>query len=156
MSSYRNRQSSVRSARGIRFGIVASRYNSGITQRLLEGARRILKQAKASRIDEVFVPGAFEIPLALDRLAGSRRYDGLIALGAVIRGETPHFDYVAGEAARGVMEVMLSRKIPIAFGILTTNTERQAKDRAGGRLGNKGEEAARTVIEMVYLPRRRQ
>ena len=110
MSSYRNRQSSVRSARGIRFGIVASRYNSGITQRLLEGARRILKQAKASRIDEVFVPGAFEIPLALDRLAGSRRYDGLIALGAVIRGETPHFDYVAGEAARGVMSGEGSRR----------------------------------------------
>ncbi len=142
------------SGKGLRFGIVVSRFNRGITVRLLEGARRGLRAAGVEGIVVQWVPGAFEIPLALQRLARTKRFAGLIALGAVIRGETPHFDYVAGEAARGVMEVSLREGIPVAFGILTTNTIRQAKDRAGGRHGNKGEEAARVVLEMARLVKR--
>lgn len=137
------------SAKKFHFGIVVSRYNSEITSLLLGGAQKILKGAQT--VDLLEVPGCFEIPLALKSLAKQKRYDALIALGCVIRGETPHFDYVAGEAARGVMAVMLGDDIPIAFGILTTDNLEQAMARAGGRYGNKGEEAAWVAIEMAAL-----
>lgn len=101
----------------------------------------------------VWVPGAFEIPFAADLLARTGRYDAIVCLGAVIRGETPHFDYVAGECARGIQEVMLRRMCPLAFGVLTTNTLRQAKARAGGSAGNKGWDAALSAIEMAHLSR---
>ncbi len=143
---------------GLRIGMAMSRFNEEIGDGLL--AACVAELAKHGVRDEdvllVTVPGALELPLALREMALTEDFHALIALGAVIRGQTPHFDYVAGEAARGVMEVMLSKKIPIAFGVLTTNTERQARDRAGGRRGNKGEEAARTVIEMVYMMKGRK
>lgn len=139
------------SARGLRFGIVVSRFNSSITGKLLAGALKTLKKQGANGTRVLSVPGAFEIPMALQRLAKGRRpkFDALIALGAVIRGETPHFEYVASSATQGVMEVSLRERIPVAFGILTTNTMRQALDRAGGRRGNKGQEAALVAIEMA-------
>lgn len=139
------------SGKGLRIGIVASRFNSGITKKLLRGAEKTLRQkgVAAKDIRVVWVPGAFEIPIALQRLARSRRHHALIALGAVIRGETPHFDYVAGEAAHGIMQVSLREGISVAFGLLTTQNVKQALDRAGGRHGNKGEEAALVAIEMA-------
>lgn len=141
------------SGKGLRIGIVVGRFNAHITERLLKGAEAALAARGVDRkkIRTVWVPGAFEIPILLRKMARSRRFDGLIALGAVIRGETPHFDYVAAEAARGVMKVMLEEAIPVAFGILTTDNVKQALDRAGGRHGNKGEEAALVVIEMAKL-----
>ncbi|MBI3540929.1 MAG: 6,7-dimethyl-8-ribityllumazine synthase [Deltaproteobacteria bacterium] len=142
--------------KGLRVGIVVSRFNADITDRLREGAVRTLldKGLLEKDIQVVSVPGAFEIPLTLQRLARTKKFHGLIALGVVIRGETPHFDYVAGECSRGVMQVSLSEGIPIGFGVLTTNDVEQAMERAGGRHasgrhGNKGEEAALVVIEMV-------
>lgn len=139
------------SAQGLRFGIVVSRFNSSITEKLLTGALKTLKEQGARLPTVVWVPGAFEIPLALQKLARQRRYHALISLGAVVRGETPHFDYICKEAARGVMKVMLREELPIAFGILTTNSVKQALERAGGRRGNKGSEAALTAIEMARL-----
>jgi 6,7-dimethyl-8-ribityllumazine synthase len=128
-------------ASGLRFAIVVARFNSMITDKLLDGARRALSKAEV----EVFhVPGAFELPLAAKMLAQTHRYHGIIALGAVIRGDTPHFDYVAGEAARGLQDVALQTGIPVAFGVLTTDTLAQAEARA-----NKGFDAAMTVIEMA-------
>lgn len=149
MGSFIDRNRPSLSAQGLRFGIVAARFNREITRRLLEGALKVLRQKRAKRVDSFWVPGSFEIPLTLAKLIRSRRYDALIALGAVIRGETPHFDFVAQEASRGVMEVMLKEGIPIAFGILTTDNEKQARERAGGRRGNKGQEAAWVAIEMA-------
>lgn len=141
------------SGKGLRIGIVASRFNSEITKKLLRGAEKTLRQkgVAAKDIRVVWVPGAFEIPIALQRLARSRRHHALIALGAVIRGETPHFHYVACEAARGIMEVSLREGISVAFGLLTTQNVKQALDRAGGRHGNKGEEAALVAIEMARM-----
>jgi 6,7-dimethyl-8-ribityllumazine synthase len=141
------------SGRGLRIGIVVSRFNLPVTKKLLEGTERILLKKGVDRknIRTVWVPGAFEIPVMLQRLARTKKFDSLIALGAVIRGQTPHFDYVAGEAARGVMEVSLKERIPIAFGILTTDNVKQALDRIGGRHGNKGKEAALVAIEMARL-----
>src|ERR1700689_1211471 len=136
-------------ARGLKFAIVAARFNGAITQKLLEGARDALKRAEADRFDEFLVPGAFELPLAAKKLAQSGGYDGIIALGAVIRGETPHFDYVAGEAARGLQQVALETGVPVSFGVLTTDTVEQAEARAGGSRGNKGHDAAMTAIEMA-------
>jgi 6,7-dimethyl-8-ribityllumazine synthase len=134
-------------ARGLRFAIVVARFNSGVTEKLLAGAQEALKVAQAERSDVFHVPGAFELPLAAKRLASS--YDALIALGAVIRGDTPHFDYVAGEAARGLQQVALETGTPVAFGVLTTDTLEQAEQRAGGAHGNKGYDAAMTAIEMA-------
>jgi len=139
-------------ARGLKFAIVVSRFNSDITCRLLEGAREALKQARADSVDEFFVPGAFELPLAAKLLSG--KYQGVIALGAVIRGETPHFDYVCAEAARGLQQVALETGVPVAFGVLTTDTVEQALARAGGlgdkaMTGNKGYDAAMTAVEMA-------
>jgi 6,7-dimethyl-8-ribityllumazine synthase len=140
-------------ARGARFGIVLGRFNGFIGERLLDGALDTLARhgAEAGQIDVVRVPGAFEIPLVLQRLAKSKKYDALIALGAVIRGATPHFDYVAGECAKGLAQVMMQNDVPVAFGVLTVDTIEQAIERAGTKAGNKGVDAALTAIEMVNL-----
>lgn len=144
-----------RRARGLRVGIVAGRFNDFIVEPLVEGAVALLGgQGAAAKDVRVWrVPGAFELPLAAQKLAVSGRFDAVIALGAVIRGDTPHFDYVAGECAAGLSRVALDTGVPVIFGVLTTDTERQARDRAGGRLGNKGAEAALTAIDMVHLLR---
>jgi 6,7-dimethyl-8-ribityllumazine synthase len=134
-------------AKGLRFAIVVARFNSGITEKLLAGAQEALKKAGAQKVHVVSVPGAFELPFAAQQLANA--FDAVIALGAVIRGETPHFDYVAGAAAQGLQRVMLETGTPIAFGVLTTNTLAEAEARAGGAHGNKGYDAAMTAIEMA-------
>lgn len=136
--------------RGMKFAVVVARFNSAITEKLLDGAREALAQAGAGTADVFYVPGAFELPLAAQQLAHGG-YHGIIALGAVIRGETPHFEFVAGEAARGLQRVALECSIPVAFGVLTTNTVEQAQARAGGRHGNKGYDAAMTAIEMAQF-----
>ena len=140
-------------ARGARFGIVLGRFNSFIGERLLEGALDTLVRhgVEAGQIEVVRVPGAFEIPLALQAMATGKKYDALIALGAVIRGATPHFDYVAGECAKGLAQVMMQNNIPVAFGVLTVDSIEQAIERAGTKAGNKGVDAALSVIEMVNL-----
>jgi 6,7-dimethyl-8-ribityllumazine synthase len=138
-------------ARGLRFGIVASRFNDFIVDRLLEAAIATLTKhgVATADIEIVRVPGAFETPLAIKKLATSRRFQALIALGCVIRGATPHFDYVAGEASRGIAQVSLGEEIPIGFGILTVDTIEQAIERAGTKAGNKGADAALTAIQMA-------
>jgi 6,7-dimethyl-8-ribityllumazine synthase len=136
-------------ARGLKFAIVVARFNQDITEKLLEGARKALEEASAESVDVFHVPGSFELPLAAKMLAHKHCYDALIALGAVIRGDTPHFDHVAGEAARGLQQVALETGLPVAFGVLTTNTYEQAAARAGGSGGNKGHDAAMTAIEMA-------
>jgi 6,7-dimethyl-8-ribityllumazine synthase len=140
-------------ARGLRIAIVVSRFNSTIGERLLEGALDCLRRHAISDedISVTWVPGAFEIPLAAARLAGSHEYDAVVTLGAVIRGETPHFDFVAGQAANGVGRASLDTGVPIAFGVLTTESTEQAEARAGGKLGNHGFEAAMAAIEMASL-----
>ncbi len=142
-------------ARGLRFGIVSSRFNDFIVDRLLDAAvGTLLKHGvTAGDIEVVRVPGAFETPLAVKKLATSRRYQALIALGCVIRGATPHFDYVAGEATRGIGQVGLSEEIPIGFGILTVDTIEQAIERAGTKAGNKGADAALAAIQMATAMR---
>jgi len=143
------------SAAGLRFVIVVSRFNSFITERLYQGAMDALTRSGADpdQIDLIRVPGAWEVPLAAAEVARQKRYDAIICLSCVIRGETPHFDYVAGEAAKGVSQVSSATGIPVAFGILTTNTLEQAIDRAGAKGGNKGFDAAMTAIEMANLLR---
>ena len=135
------------------FGIVVSRFNSFITKKLLEGAQDCLIRhgIKEEDIDVFWVPGACELPVTAMRLAKNAKHDGIICLGAVIRGETPHFDYVASEAAKGISEVGLTTGIPTIYGVITTDTLEQAIDRAGARGGNKGAEAALTALEMVNL-----
>lgn len=142
-------------ARGMRFGIVASRFNDFIVDRLLEAAvGALVKHGVApGDIEVVRVPGAFETPLALKKLAASRRYQALIALGCVIRGATPHFDHVAREASRGVSEVSTNEEIPIGFGILTVDSIEQAIERAGTKAGNKGADAALAAIQMATVLR---
>jgi 6,7-dimethyl-8-ribityllumazine synthase len=135
------------SAKGLRVAIVVARYNEEITRKLVEGALRALEETDAESVDVFDVPGAFELPFATKQLAS--RFDALVALGAVIRGDTPHFDYVAGECARGIQQVMLQAGVPIAFGVLTTDNLEQAHARTGGALGNKGYDAAMTAIEMA-------
>ena len=143
------------SAAGLRFAIVISRFNSFITERLLAGALDALQRtgADAEQIDIVKVPGSWELPMTASELAHQHRYDAIICLSAVIRGETPHFDYVAAEAAKGVAHVSIDTGIPVSFGVLTTNTLEQAIDRAGAKGGNKGFDAAMTAIEMANLLR---
>lgn len=138
---------------GKTFGIIVSRFNSFITKRLLEGAQDCLVRHGINEDDiSVFwVPGACELPITAMRLAKSSKYNGIICLGAVIRGETPHFDYVSSEAARGITEVGLATGIPTIYGVIATDTLEQAIDRAGARGGNKGAEAALTALEMVNL-----
>jgi len=143
-------------ARGLKFAIVVARFNSLITDRLLAGAIDALTRTGCNPgdIDVVKVPGSWEMPLTVKALAARKRYDAIIALGAVIRGETPHFDYVAGEAAGGLARVALETGVPVAFGVLTTENVAQAMDRAGAKSGNKGFDAAMTAIEMATLLRR--
>jgi 6,7-dimethyl-8-ribityllumazine synthase len=143
---------------GARFAIVAARFNRVITDALLEGAVTTLAEhgVPADHVSVVQVPGAFEIPLTAKRLAASGRYEAIIALGAVVRGGTPHFEYVAGECARGVNRVALEENVPVIFGVLTTDSDEQARDRAGGKDGNKGIEAALAGLEMVTLLRHLQ
>ena len=143
-------------ARDLRFVIIAARFNELIVEPLLRGALDALKRhgAVEKQIEIVRVPGAFELPIVARKLALSRRYDALIAIGAVVRGDTPHFDYVAGECASGLARVALESGVPISLGVLTTNTMEQALDRAGGKAGNKGGDAALTAIEMANLLRR--
>jgi 6,7-dimethyl-8-ribityllumazine synthase len=136
-------------ARGLTFAIVVARFNSAITTKLLEGAKEALQKTGAAKHEVFHVPGAFELPLAAMKLARRGGFNGIIALGAVVRGDTPHFDYVAGEAARGLMRVALDTGVPVAFGVLTTDTMEQAEARAGGSAGNKGFDAAMTAIEMA-------
>ena len=140
---------------GARFCIVAARWNSFVVDSLEAGAIDTLKRHGANEEDITVVrlPGAFEMPLVLDKVAASGEYDGIIALGAVIRGGTPHFEYVAGEAVKGMAQVTLNHGVPIAFGVLTVDTIEQAIERAGTKAGNKGGEAAASTIEMVNLLR---
>lgn len=142
-------------ARNARFCIVASRFNSFIVDHLIAGATETLLRhgASESDIDLVKAPGAFELPLAVQKVAGSGRYDAIIAIGAVIRGGTPHFEYVAGECVKGLSSVALQHGIPVAFGVLTVDTLEQAIERAGTKAGNKGAEAALSALEMVNLLR---
>ncbi len=143
-------------ARDLRFGFVAARFNDFVVEPLIRGAIDALKRHGATdkQIEIVRVPGAFDIPIVVRRMALSRRYDALITLGAVVRGQTPHFDYVAGECASGISRIALESGVPIAFGVLTTDTMEQAVDRAGGKAGNKGADAALVAIEMANLLRR--
>lgn len=136
-----------------RFCVVVARWNSFVVDSLEAGAIDSLKRHGANEADitVVRVPGAFEMPLALDKIAASGDYDGIIALGAVIRGGTPHFEYVAGECVKGMAQVTLNHGIPVAFGVLTVDTIEQAIERAGTKAGNKGAEAAESTIEMVNL-----
>ncbi|MEJ5367539.1 MAG: 6,7-dimethyl-8-ribityllumazine synthase [Bryobacteraceae bacterium] len=143
-------------ARGLRFALLVSRFNSFVTERLLAGALDALQRSGAAEdaIEIVRVPGSWEMPAAAAVLARQQRFDAIICLGAVIRGETPHFDYIAAEAAKGLAQVSMETGVPVAFGVLTTNTLEQAIDRAGAKGGNKGFEAAMTAVEMANLLRR--
>ena len=145
-----------RSAKGLRIAIVAARFNHFVVDKLLSGAVETLEQAgiSAQDLDIVRVPGAFEIALACRKLASSKNYDAVIALGAVIRGGTPHFDYVAGECARGVSDAARDGDLPVIFGVLTCDTLEQANERAGGKQGNKGADAAVAAMEMASLFRK--
>jgi len=142
--------------RDARFAVVAARFNDFIVESLLKAALRCLRQhgAADADIDVIRVPGSFEMPLAVDRVAASRRYDGIVALGCVIRGGTPHFDYVAGECVRGIAAAGRQHGVPVGFGVLTVDTIEQAIERAGTKAGNKGEEATLAAIQMVDLLRR--
>ena len=140
-------------AEAFRFAIVASRWNELISARLVEGALDSLKRlgAKDANVSVYRVPGAFEIPLLALRLAQSRKFDAVICLGTIIRGQTPHFDYIASEVTRGISHAGLTSGLPVVFGIVTADTVDQALDRAGVKLGNKGFEAAMTAVELVNL-----
>jgi 6,7-dimethyl-8-ribityllumazine synthase len=146
---------SLRTMRDERFCLVAARFNEGIVDRLVQGAIDTLTShgVDESRIELVYVPGAFEIPLAVKRIARSERFDGIVALGTVIRGATPHFDYVCEQCADGVSQVCLDFEIPIGFGVLTCDTLEQAVERSGANAGNKGSEAALAAIDMASVLR---
>lgn len=140
---------------GAQFCLVASRFNGYIVESLLKGAIDTLKRhgADDNDLQIVYVPGAFEMPLAVQRVAAKKQFDAIVALGAVIRGGTPHFEYVAGECTKGIASVSLQHDVPVAFGVLTVDTIEQAIERAGTKAGNKGAEAAMSAIEMVNLLR---
>jgi 6,7-dimethyl-8-ribityllumazine synthase len=142
---------------GVRFAVVAARFNETITKRLVDGALHALAAAGVATADvEVtWVPGAFEVPQAAMRLARSRRFAAIVCVGCVIRGATPHFDFIAGQAAAGIQRVALDTGVPTTFGIITALTEAQAWERAGGEVGNRGEEAANAALEMVDFTVRR-
>ncbi len=150
--SYKTHQGSLDAA-GLRIGVIASRFNEFITEQLSKGALEVLEKHGCRQEDVTFVkvPGAWELPVAAKWLAAS--CDAIVAIGAVVRGDTPHFDYVAGGAADGLLRVSLDTGIPVAFGVLTTDTMQQAMDRAGGKSGNKGAEAAEVAIELANLAR---
>jgi 6,7-dimethyl-8-ribityllumazine synthase len=139
----------------VRVALVATRWNTGVVEALVRGARSCLADwgVARARVDEFRVPGAFEVPLALEVLARTQRYDGVVAVGAVIRGDTPHFDFVAGECARGAQDVALRHALPVGFGVLTVNTAAQAAERSRPGKGNKGYEAASAMLEMVRFGR---
>jgi 6,7-dimethyl-8-ribityllumazine synthase len=136
-----------------RFAIVVSRFNKNITEKLLEGAERCLNEHNIPKknLRVVYCPGAFELPQVANMLAAQKKWNAIICLGAVIRGDTPHFEYVAAETARGIQNVALHHSVPVVFGVLTTNNEQQAVDRTGGTEGHKGWDAALTAIEMAAL-----
>ena len=138
---------------GLRVAILGARFNDHIVSALRDGARRGLQRLGVADADimEVWVPGAFELPLGAKALAETGKVDAVICLGTVIRGDTPHFDYVCGEAARGIQDVQLATGIPVMFGVLTVNTEQQALDRSGPGIDNKGDEAAVGAVEMALL-----
>ena len=140
-------------ARGLRVGLLVSRFNSFISDRLVEGAIDALLRhgAEEEDVNVVRVPGAYEIPLAAKKMVESGRYDAIVCLGVVIRGATPHFDYVCAEVSKGVATVSLEAGLPVAFGVLTTDTIEQAIERAGSKAGNKGFDAAMTAVEMANL-----
>jgi 6,7-dimethyl-8-ribityllumazine synthase len=142
-------------AKDLRIGIVAARFNSFIVEHLVQGAIDALRRhgARERDITLVRVPGAWEMPIVVQRMAASRRFDAIIALGAVIRGATPHFDFVAGECAKGIAQASMSSDVPVTFGVLTTDTIEQAVERAGTKAGNKGADAAVSAIETVNLLR---
>jgi len=155
----KNQQHQIRgelSAKGLCFGIVVSRFNSFITERLLAGALDALERAgaDAKQMDVVRVPGSFELPIAAKKMGASGKYDALIAIGCILRGETAHFEYVAAEAARGLQLAQMDTGVPIAFCVLTCDTLEQAIDRAGLKSGNKGFEAGLTALEMANLTRK--
>ena len=143
----------VLDAKGLKVAIVVSRFNDFITSRLLDGAVDCLLRhgAKAENLTIVKAPGAFELPLLCDKLAASQNYNGIVALGAVIRGATPHFDYVCAECSKGLAQVSLKRSLPIGFGLITANNLEQAVERAGSKAGNKGVEAALAMLETVKI-----
>lgn len=140
---------------GLRFGIVCSRWNDFMGSKLLEGAKDTLVRhgVDESAVDVAFVPGSFEIPLMAKTMAQSGRYDAVVCLGVIIRGATPHFDYIAGEAAKGIAQVALQTGAPVTFGVVTCDTLEQAIERSGSKAGNKGAEAALAAIEMANLLR---
>ena len=140
-------------ASGLRFGIVVSRFNDLITRRLLSGALDTLERHEADEknVDIAMVPGGFELPLVAQKMAESGRYDAVICLAAIIRGATPHFEYVAGEAAKGIAKVGLDTGVPVIYGIVTADSIEQAIERAGTKAGNRGADAARSAIEMANL-----
>ena len=143
-------------ATGLRVGVVVSRWNAFITERLLDGALDTLKRHGVdtdANVDVARVPGTFEVPLVAQRMAHAGRYDAVICLGCLIRGATPHFDYIASECSKGIGQAMMSSGVPVAFGILTTDSIEQAIERAGTKAGNKGAEAAGAAIEMANLLR---
>jgi len=140
-------------ASGMRFAIVVARFNRDITERLLEGAEAMFAKHDAADVHVAWVPGAYELPLVAKRLAGAGAVDAVVCLGAVIRGETAHFEFVAGETAAGITRAALDTGVPVIFGVLTVDNREQALDRLGGSAGHKGEEAALTAIEMVSLLR---
>ena len=141
------------SARGVRIAIVASRFNAFIVEHLIQGAMDVLRRTggQAESVTVVRCPGAFEIPPLARRCATSGKFDAVICLGAVIRGSTPHFDYVAGEAAKGIAQTAMGSSVPVIFGVLTTDTIEQAVERAGTKAGNKGADAAVAALEMISL-----
>jgi 6,7-dimethyl-8-ribityllumazine synthase len=140
----------------LRIALVASRFNKSIVERLVQGAVEALAShgADPAALELVRVPGAFDLPPVVRKLAESRNFDAIVTLGAVIRGETPHFDYVAGECAAGLARIASDTGVPVAFGVLTTDTVEQAEERAGGAEGNKGADAARVAIELANLMRK--
>jgi 6,7-dimethyl-8-ribityllumazine synthase len=140
-------------AKGKSFGIAVSRFNEFVTQKLLDGCLDCLKRhhAEENKITIVWVPGSFEIPYAASRMANSKKYDAIICLGTIIRGETPHFDYIANQVTRGIAQISLDSGVPVIFGIITTENLEQAIERAGTKAGNKGWDAAISAMEMVDL-----
>jgi len=140
-------------AKAKKFGIIASRFNDFITKRLLEGCvdELVRHGAKENDIEVVWAPGAFEIPVLASRMSKSKKYDSVICLGTIIKGSTPHFDYIASEAAKGIANVSLNTGVPVIFGIITSDSIEQAIERAGTKQGNKGRDAARSAIEMANL-----
>ena len=139
--------------RGLRVGVVASRFNEATTRLLMEGALDGLRRCGVEEVDVAWVPGAFEIPLVAARLARSGRYDAVVCVGAVVRGQTPHFEYVAGHSAAGIARAALDSGVPVLYGVVTADDPQQAADRAGGKAGNRGRDAALAAVEMATLLR---